>query len=206
MLGETNDTRNKTENTTDEACYGGFGGRFSYEECTRVTLGGKVARIVPKLVFGGVAVLLLGMLGTLCAVMMYSVVNDNHSIRHPDAIFFPTENPSDDTVEPVTQALKQPQNTSNVAIWGNLLLAENVTAEQSDLYRVPTGVMIQNLETDNLLYLLGMRNEDIIVEFDGQAVQSVDELRELIDKNRNDIVPMLIFRNSSYVKIFVEIG
>ena len=104
MFGETNDTRNKTENTTDEACYGGFGGRFSYEECTRVTLGSKVARVMPKLAFGAVAVLLLGMLGTLCAVMMYSVVSDNHSIRHPDAVFFPAENPSD-TAKPVAEAL-----------------------------------------------------------------------------------------------------
>lgn len=199
MLDNANDIRNQTENVnTNEASWGGFGGRFSYEESQRIGLGGRICRSLPKIMLGTVACAFLGMLGVLCAVMMYSIVNDNHSL-YADAEFLEAKGTLDTvSLSNSIDVSIQDEGTSPLE-----LTAEYVTAEQSRLYRVPMGVILYDIDEGSTVYNSGFRSGDIIVALEGNAVGSVDVLGDMLAENSGDTVEITVFRDNVYMKMYV---
>lgn len=200
MFGNTDDIRDKTENNTNEASWGGFGGRLSYEESQKSGASGKIVRSLPKIALGTAACALLGMLGVFCTVMMYSIFSDNHSL-YPEASFAVSNGV--DTVPADSSEASIPM--SGAQILPDAVLAENVTSEQSRLYRVPMGVLISELDESSRVYSAGFRSGDIIVAIEGEALSSVEALSRVISEEKGNSVEMTLFRNNTYMKIYVTI-
>ena len=198
MLGNTSDIRKKTEECNkDEACYGGFGGRFSYEAPDS-----RAARILTKLAIGTAACLLFGVLGTLCGILMFSVVSDNHSLYY-SGVQLPSL-AADDTAAPADDVALLANADSNISVIRNSAAVENVTEEISRRYRVPVGVMIHELSEYSPLCKAGLLNGDIIVELDGVDITDCTQLSELISESKGKTVPISVFRNNSYVKLYAS--
>ena len=183
---------------TNEASWGGFGGRFSYEESQSVSLGGKICRSLPKIVLGTVACAFLGMLGVLCAVMMYSIVNDNHSL-YADAALLEAKG-SGDYVSVSSGTDISIQTAEAIS---DELTAEYVTPEQSKLYRVPMGVILYDIDEGRVVYNSGFRSGDIIVALEGNAIEGIDVLGEMLAESRGDTVEVTVFRDNVYMKMYI---
>ncbi len=199
MLDNANDIRNQTEKVnTNEASWGGFGGRFSYEESQSISLGGRICRSLPKIILGTAACAFLGMLGVLCAVMMYSIVNDNHSV-YADAELLEAKGIGD----AVSMSSGTDISIQTATAISHELTAEYVTPEQSKLYRVPMGVILYDIDEESAVYSSGFRSGDIIVALEGNAVGSVDVLGDMLAENKGDTVEITVFRDNVYMKMYI---
>lgn len=203
MFGNTNDIRSKTEdNHTSEACYGGFGKRFSYEECREGSGGGRLLRTLPKLAMGAVACLFFGLLGTLCGILMFHIVNDNMALYYPNSAMLASD--TDDTAAPIKEE-NVSLTASNISVIGNSVAAENVTAEESHLYRVPIGVMVHSVTENSAPHIAGMQAGDIIVALNDSTVCDVDSLNAMLTDSAGSNVTVTLFRDNAYVKISVSV-
>lgn len=88
----------------------------------------------------------------------------------------------------------------------------NVSREYSQIYGFPQGIYITEFTENSPAEKAGLHVGDIIVEFDGQSVYTIEELKELISKkNEGDIVKVVFYRqdamgNYQRNEIEVELG
>ncbi len=196
MLGNTDDIRKKTEEyNKNGASYGGAAGRLSYEAIqTRTSL------ILTRLAIGTAVCLFLGTFGILCAILMFNLVSDNHSLYQresslPDAAVSTVKSDSGSIFE---------NNSENISVIRNSAAVENVTKEQAERYRVPTGVMVHELAEYGSLYEAGVIQGDIIVEFDSVAITDAQQLGELISDSQQKTVCLCVYRKGEYVKLYAS--
>lgn len=197
MLGNTGDIRKKTEeHTNDGASFGGFGGRLSYE--SRQT---RASRLLGRLAIGTAMCLLLGTFGTLCGMLMFHLVSDNHSLYSQN---LPLLQASADKKDGENRGFVLSDSSSNISVVHNSAAVENVTKEQSERYRIPIGVMVHELLKSGSLYNAGVIEGDIIVELDGTEINDFTQLNSLIGECKGKTVWMKVFRNNSYVKLYAS--
>ena len=73
------------------------------------------------------------------------------------------------------------------------------TAEQNDL---PTGVLVVEVQDNTPAYLASMMVGDVITEFDGQKVTSVQDINRIKNtKNKGDVVTVKVYREGEYLDL-----
>ncbi len=197
MLGNMGDIRKKTEECTKGgAAFGGFGGRLSYESQQT-----RASRILGRLAIGTAMCLLLGTFGTLCGVLMFHLVNDNHSLYSQN---LPLLQASADKNVVENRGFVFSNASTNVSVILNSAAVENVTKEESERYRIPMGVMVHELLENSSLYNAGVLRGDIIVGLDGTEITDFTQLRSLLGERKGKTACLKVFRNNSYVKLYAS--
>lgn len=83
----------------------------------------------------------------------------------------------------------------------------NVTEQLANAYNWKVGVYVVSMSPDSPAYLAGVQIGDIIVEADGKAIATIDELNEIKNKRRvGDRLQLKIFRNNQYVDVSLILG
>lgn len=78
----------------------------------------------------------------------------------------------------------------------------DITESDSKLYEVPMGALVTFIETSGSAYKAGMRRNDIITEFAGEKVESVDDLLRALEKHKaGDTVAAKVYRNENTVTV-----
>ncbi len=199
MFGDNENIRTKTEDDVNtESCYGGFGNRFSYEQCRREeNLGGKRFRIV----FFAVALSMLSLSFVfLCAVVLIRIVESNRQLYYPGAAYYTEALKASESEAPLKLAERA---VSDVSEQGRMLVT--VSDEDAQRYRIPVGVMIRSLDAQSEASLAGLEVGDIIVAVNGDAVSDVDSLTALVSENGGQaVVRLTVFRDNSYYVVSVN--
>ena len=198
MFGDNENIRPKTEDDVNtEGCYGGFGNRFSYEQCRRSeNPGGK--RL--KLVFFAVCLSMLSLSFVfLCAVVLIRIVESNRQLYYPGAAYYNESLKVSDSEAPMRLAREAVPTNEH----GEILVS--VTSEDSELYRIPVGVMIRSLDPQSEASLSGLEVGDIIVAVNGNTVSDIESLSALAAADGGQAVTKLtIFRDNSYYVVSVN--
>ncbi|MCR5148118.1 MAG: trypsin-like peptidase domain-containing protein [Eubacterium sp.] len=88
----------------------------------------------------------------------------------------------------------------------------DISKEYSQIYGFPTGIYVKSVENSSPAEAAGIHSGDIIVEFDGQEVYTVEGLSRIISKlNKGDKVKVKVYRsddmgNYEKVELDVELG
>lgn len=83
----------------------------------------------------------------------------------------------------------------------------NITKSMSEYYDLPVGVYVANVIEFSAAEKAGIRPGDVIIKFDGQTIETGDELNELRDqKKAGDSVVLTIVRNSKSMEISLVLG
>ncbi|MFH5837242.1 S1C family serine protease [Proteiniclasticum sp. C24MP] len=73
------------------------------------------------------------------------------------------------------------------------------TAEQND---IPVGVLVVEVQDNTPAYLASMMVGDVITEFDGQKVTSVQDINKIKNsKNKGDVVTVKVYREGAYLDL-----
>ena len=88
------------------------------------------------------------------------------------------------------------------------IYVRNVSEEVADLYRLPVGVMVEQVIPDRNAEKAGMQSGDIIVELNGKKVMDTDDLTEILKQLEiGETVEVYVVRNGdTSVKLDVVIG
>ncbi len=204
MFGNINDTRSKTEdNRSSETCFGGFGGRFSYEQCQRESNRSSFMRIFYKATVIITSCLFLGLLGTVCAVLIFNIVQNNRTLYYPNTAEVESSHTYEDLQIINLEASSAP---SKVTFIQNVVAAENVSIEESRRYRIPIGVMVHKVTENSAPHIAGMCEGDIIVAVDGIEITDASSLNSLIAAYHSGAVAKVtVFRNNEYIDLSVNI-
>lgn len=200
MFGNTKEIRKETENNKkNEPCFGGCGGRLSYELFSSKNRRAKLARIAPRIATVFVSCVLLGTLGTLCGVMMFNVIQ-NRQTPYPTDFTFSANSKN-------TESASSADSTGTVSKLSSTYhstLLENVTKDHSERYRVPLGILVREIPKDTIAYNTGIRPGDIIVAVNGNRVKDISEFEKHIDlKKSDDHITIRLFRDGEYYDFVV---
>lgn len=196
MFGDTDNIRTKTEDDLNNTgCYGGFGNRFSYEQCRRAEA---ASYKKTKLVFFLLGVCLVSFsVMLLCAVVLVRIVESNRSLYFPSAVYTDESH----RVSAEESPLRIAADSSDVSGEERLV---NVSSEESARYRIPVGVMVKAVEPDSEAHILGIETGDIIVAVNDVAVSDIETLNLLVDEGIGQAVTKLtVFRDNSYCVLSV---
>ena len=70
-----------------------------------------------------------------------------------------------------------------------------VSSNYSMYYSVPTGVMIESIDTTSNAYKAGLRAGDIVTKFDGIKIDSTSQVLQIMGEHKpNDVVTLTVFR------------
>jgi len=194
MFDNSKDIRTKIEDVTDnESCYGGFGGRFSYERFQSARSGH--TRSGSRIINGICTVAVLAVLGLVCGAVMFHIVEAGQQIYYPGL----------DTVDLAVNSLKLGKESSietrAVGISSDDIdpLLEVITHEVSEKYRVPMGVMIKHIDEGSAAHRAGFEEGDIIVSIDGIDVLDMYGINSAISNSApNSMSTITVFRNNEY--------
>ncbi len=83
----------------------------------------------------------------------------------------------------------------------------NVTKQMADAYNMKVGIYVVSMSPVSPAYMAGVQIGDIIVEVNGQAVETVDQLNEIKNKHTvGDKLELKIYRNGSFINIPLVLG
>lgn len=196
MFGNRDDLQTKSQQMQpEEPCFGGFGNRFSYERCQRSGAAHR-STLTRVLFIAGISMLLLSF-GLLCGTVLFRVVVANSTLYFPNGSNVHAEK----AVPGVTEsALKE----AECYVKGSSTLI-SVTSEDSQRYRIPTGVMIKSVESGED-GIFGLRTGDIIVSVNGREVPDVESLNSAItDSYESDLTKLTVFRDNDYITVTMGI-
>ena len=198
MFGDTDNVQTKTEeNLNSEGCYGGFGNRFSYEQCRRAENSG-FRRTRQVFLFVGIGFFAI-FCGLLCAIVLVRIVETNRSLYFPSAVHS-------------VRAVRAADNEEMLPLGEDVAVSTfergselvNVSKEDSKRYRIPVGVMIRSLDQNSEALALGLEIGDIIVSVNDVPVSDIDTLNSLVLEAPEAPVTVLeVFRDNSYYVISV---
>lgn len=209
MFGIFNLTREETENVqsgkvkekmnNDEPCYGGFRSRWSYEDCRR-----RHADLSTVAVCALVCAF-FGIIGMASGIILYDFVQSNRELYYPSGALT-----ADDTPMPYHGVHNQSetvqsgvQKTSATSIAEGFAL-ETVTAELSELYRIPRGVMIRLTDPDSDAKLAGFAAGDIIVAVNEVEISDIEGFRAQTELcSENEAITFRIFRKNKYIDVVI---
>lgn len=86
------------------------------------------------------------------------------------------------------------------------ITGRNITEEMSQYYDLPVGVYIQAITEFSAAEKAGLRPGDVIIQCDGQTVETVDELNEIRDQHQvGDTLTLTIVRNGQRMEVSVTL-
>lgn len=86
------------------------------------------------------------------------------------------------------------------------ITGRNITEEMSQYYDLPVGVYIQAITEFSAAEKAGLRPGDVIIQCDGQTVETVDELNEIRDQHQvGDTLTLTIVRNGERIEVSVTL-
>ncbi len=204
MLDSNNDILNRTENNrSDEACYGGFGRRLSYERWCRSGEKGGLKRLAPRLTIIIVVTLFFGLVGVICGMAVFHLVRENIEIYYPNTAEAEGLQTSDASQLFSTKATT---DVSPVIFMKNSVTVENVSHEISRRYQIPIGVMIHEVFENSSAHTAGFMAGDIIVAVNDIAATDITSVDSILEKlSLGTAVKFTVFRNDTYVDLNVNI-
>lgn len=86
------------------------------------------------------------------------------------------------------------------------IVGENLTEELGNYYDIPVGIMVVQVQQGSSAAIAGMKQGDVIIEFDGQRISTMEELKELLlDKKVGDQVTVKVVRGSEKLNLNVKL-
>lgn len=86
------------------------------------------------------------------------------------------------------------------------IVGENLTEELGNYYDIPVGIMIVQVQPGSSAAIAGMQQGDIIIEFDGTRIATMEELKALLlEKKVGDQVSLKVVRGSEKVNLDVKL-
>lgn len=86
------------------------------------------------------------------------------------------------------------------------ITGRNITEEMSRYYDLPVGVYIQSITEFSAAEKAGLRPGDVIIQCDGQTIETVDELNEIRDQHQvGDTLTLTIVRNGERMEVSVTL-
>jgi serine protease Do len=83
------------------------------------------------------------------------------------------------------------------------IIGTNVTEEYSQVYALPVGVYVSQVTTGGGADNAGIKAGDVIIEFDGDKITSMEQLTQLIKQHAvGDKVSIRVIRNGKAAKDF----
>jgi len=99
------------------------------------------------------------------------------------------------TVNPKMDALIKPILSIGIS-------CRDITADLSKQYNMPVGVYVSQIKEFSAAEKAGIISEDIIVQFDGQKIKTVEELNKIKGTHKaGDIVKVELIRNGKTIKL-----
>lgn len=82
----------------------------------------------------------------------------------------------------------------------------DITRDYAEFYKIPVGVGIRIISENGPAAKAGLMAGDIIVEFDGQAVESLNDVRDIMNTHAiGDTVKVKVYRDSTAGEISVDL-
>ncbi len=82
-----------------------------------------------------------------------------------------------------------------------------VTKEDAEAYNLKVGVYVSSMTPNGPAYISGMKIGDIIVECEGEPIETVDDINKIKNKKSpGDKITMKVYRKGKYVDISVILG
>lgn len=82
-----------------------------------------------------------------------------------------------------------------------------INKETAERYKLVEGVYIKTVEDFGAAQKAGIKPGDVITEFDGKQVKTVDEITEIKNKHSiGDTIKVKIYRNGEYKDIDLVLG
>ncbi len=110
-----------------------------------------------------------------------------------------------DEVKPIVQEL-----ITNGYVTGRPVIGiggRAVTEEDAKAYNMKVGVYVSSMTPNGPAYLAGIKIGDIIVECDGEPIETVDDINEIKNKkNPGDELSLRMYRKGKYVTVRVILG
>lgn len=89
-------------------------------------------------------------------------------------------------------------NNGNIARPFIGIVGSNIDANKADLWEIPLGVLVRNVMDGGSAFEAGIQPGDIIIEFDGRKISSMDDLLEIVKQHKpGDKVSIKYIRNQS---------
>lgn len=96
--------------------------------------------------------------------------------------------------KPIIEELMNKGYISRPAL--GIVMERTISEQVSQIYGLPTGVMIDSVIAGSAAEIAGLKSTDIITEFDGQKITSKEQLSQLIKQHKvGDIVSIKFVRN-----------
>lgn len=87
-----------------------------------------------------------------------------------------------------------------------LIGTKDITEAQSHYWNIPVGVLVISMEEDGAVDRAGIKPGDVIIDIDGNAVSTRQELNEINDQFKaGDTIPITVSRNGQDIKISVTL-
>lgn len=86
------------------------------------------------------------------------------------------------------------------------IVGENLTEELGNYYDMPVGIMVVQVQPGSSAAIAGMKQGDIIIEFDGERISTMEQLKEiLLNKKVGDQASVKVVRGSEKVDLNVKL-
>ena len=86
------------------------------------------------------------------------------------------------------------------------IVGENLTEELGNYYDMPVGIMVVQVQPGSSAAIAGMKQGDIIIEFDGERISTLEQLKEiLLNKKVGDQASVKVVRGSEKVDLNVKL-
>jgi len=83
----------------------------------------------------------------------------------------------------------------------------NVTDDIAKEYNIPKGIYIAKVYYNSPAEKFGLKVEDVITEINGEKINNVEKLSQVIEKyNPGDRIKLKVYRNKNYMDIDIELG
>jgi serine protease Do len=98
-------------------------------------------------------------------------------------------------IKPILEEILQFGTISRPALG---IIGSDISAEQSELYELPIGVLIREVTPGGSADLAGITANDILFQFDGVQITGMNQLKELLNgKKVGDTVEVKVIRNNA---------
>ena len=86
------------------------------------------------------------------------------------------------------------------------IVGENLTEELGNYWDIPVGIMVVQVQPGTSADVAGIKQGDVILEFDGQRISTMEELKELLlDRKVGDQVKVKVVRGSQKLTLDVKL-
>ena len=110
-----------------------------------------------------------------------------------------------DEAKPIIEELYKNGYVSGRPVIG--IAGRAVTKQDADAYNLKVGVYVSTISPNGPAHMSGVKVGDIIVECDGEPIETVDDINEIKNKKApGDTIKLKIYRRGEYVNIDLILG